>query len=172
MDQALTELRGDLGDLRQQVEKLTRNPVLAVKPSELPPLLPMPIGPRISAPKEEEISPSEGDEGHGLLGRRVALNLRGKASGEGLHHLSRPRVCVSINFLIAFLLSSGNFRERGLQQGSMGEVLKLIVHNLMGEIPTAWKMKCETYFRVSGTSPEVWVGVAALQFSGGGGRSH
>ena len=50
----------------------------------------------------------------------------------------------------------------------MGEVLKLIVHNLMGEILTAWKMKCETYFRVSGTSPEVWVGVAALQFSGGG----
>lgn len=33
-----------------------------------------------------------------------------------------------------------------------------------GENPKAWKMKCETYFRVSGTSPEVWVGVAALQF--------
>lgn len=36
VDQAMTELRDDLGDLRQQVERLSHNPVLVVKPSELP----------------------------------------------------------------------------------------------------------------------------------------
>lgn len=37
------------------------------------------------------------------------------------------------------------------------------------ENPRAWKLKCETYFRVSGVHFEHWVGVAALQFVGGGG---
>lgn len=35
------------------------------------------------------------------------------------------------------------------------------------ENPRAWKLKCETYFQVSGIRSDVWVGVAALQFIGG-----
>nr|ABA98724.1 retrotransposon protein, putative, unclassified [Oryza sativa Japonica Group] len=133
VDKAMTEMRDDLGDLRQQVERISRNPILAVKPADLPPLLPTPTVPQISVPKEEETASKGADASPGPLGHGVATMNRGKASGDDFSPTSLPaKDCPQFE----------------------------------GENPRAWKMKCETYFRVSGISPDVWVGVAALQFSG------
>jgi hypothetical protein len=60
VDKAMTEMRDDLGDLRQQVERISRNPILAVKPADLPPLLPTP-----TVPKEEETASKGADASSG-----------------------------------------------------------------------------------------------------------
>lgn len=169
MDKAVTELHEEMGDLRQQVERIARNPVLSVKPSELPALLPTPTRPRDTAPKEEEVSPSVGGEGHGPLGHRVASIPRGKACGKESSPSSLPAKGTCSNQLPhRFSLEFGEGSNRGFTAGFHGGNARVDCPQFDGENPRAWKMKCETYFRVSGICSEVWVGVAALQFSGGG----
>ncbi|BAT17388.1 Os12g0517800 [Oryza sativa Japonica Group] len=90
VDKAMTEMRDDLGDLRQQVERISRNPILAVKPADLPPLLPTPTVPQISVPKEEETASKGADASPGPLGHGVATMNRGKASGDDFSPTSLP----------------------------------------------------------------------------------
>nr|BAC84870.1 hypothetical protein [Oryza sativa Japonica Group] len=82
VDQAVADLRTEMGDLRLQVEKLARTPAATVKLADLPPLLPTPSEPRISTPKEEPSALLEGESSHGPNGHRVATTARGKAIGE------------------------------------------------------------------------------------------
>ncbi|KAG8083754.1 hypothetical protein GUJ93_ZPchr0016g2548 [Zizania palustris] len=43
MDGAVEELRGEMGDLKAEVDRISRNPVLTVRPVDLPGLLPTPV---------------------------------------------------------------------------------------------------------------------------------
>ncbi|EAZ30108.1 hypothetical protein OsJ_14170 [Oryza sativa Japonica Group] len=89
IDKAVVELREDIGDLRHQVNQLSKQQASAIKPAERPPLLPTSPGSR-PLPKEEETCPSHGDMGHGPLGHRAGISLRGKAIGENTSPLSLP----------------------------------------------------------------------------------
>lgn len=60
----------------------------------------------------------------------------------------------------------GESSNRGGGHSYYGGAPRVDCPQFDGVGPRAWKLKCETYFRVSGISPEVRVGVAVLQFVG------
>ncbi|XP_040248832.1 uncharacterized protein [Aegilops tauschii subsp. strangulata] len=72
-EQSVADLRQELGGVRQEIDLIARNPVLALKPSDLPLILPRPS----SAPFPNGGSSSQGPDGHriDLLHRGVALGL-------------------------------------------------------------------------------------------------
>lgn len=73
LEQSVADLRQELGGVRQEIDLIARNPVLALKPSDLPPILPRPS----SVPFPNGGSSSQGPDGHriDLLHRGVALGL-------------------------------------------------------------------------------------------------
>lgn len=149
------------------MERLSRNPVLVVKPSKLPTILPKPTKPLTAVAKDER-SASESDIGHGPLGRGVATTNRRKACGEESSPASIPaKGTFRTPFASRIPFEFGESSSRSFASVFHGGGVGVDCPQFDGENPRAWKMKCETYFRVSGVSPEVWVGVAALQFIGG-----
>ncbi|KAF0899324.1 hypothetical protein E2562_018219 [Oryza meyeriana var. granulata] len=90
MEKTVAELRDEMGDLRQQVVQISRNPVLAIKPADLPTLLPTPPGAHQVQIKDEDRKPHFGDNGHGPVGHHENLLFWGKAVKKELSEMSLP----------------------------------------------------------------------------------
>lgn len=92
---------------------------------------------------------------------------RGKATGDDFSPTSLPaKGTCQFQSPSRVPFEFGESSNRVFASGFHGGNARVDCPQFEGENPRAWKMKCETYFRVSGISPDVWVGVAALQFSG------
>jgi hypothetical protein len=165
IDKAVSDLRDELGDLCHQVGQIARNPVLAVKPTDLPPLLSTPPGSRAGVKPKEE-----GESSQRPFGPGAATSTRGKVIGEESSPLSPPDKSTSpfpkSPRSVFHHQEFGDFPGRGFAHGYQGSTPRVDCPQFDGMSPRAWKLKCETYFKVSGISPEFREGVAALQFIG------
>ena len=89
MEKGVEELRSEMGELRTQVSQIGRNPVLQIRPDELPPILPTPaIRPQfvptldVTPMGKDENSRIAEESELGMIGRRESSAYRGKTIGE------------------------------------------------------------------------------------------
>lgn len=97
MESSAEGLRMEMGELKSQVVQITRNPVLALRPGNLPPILPISeakmdlgLGPNGSTlASRDEIFHSNKEQDLGPIGHSDDINHRRKAGGENFsqHHL-------------------------------------------------------------------------------------
>lgn len=168
VEKTVAELRDEMGELRSQVQQLAKNPMLLVKPADLPPLLPTPQGPKLKEAKEEERTPasSTGDGIRKPFGNHETTLNRGKAAWGESPSLSLPdKGAFNASPHSNSVFDSGG-SSRGFGVFGHGYASHVDCPGFEGESPKAWKLKCETYFGLSGTHPEHWVRLAILQFSG------
>uniref|UniRef100_A0A0E0DT61 Uncharacterized protein n=1 Tax=Oryza meridionalis TaxID=40149 RepID=A0A0E0DT61_9ORYZ len=166
VDKAVVDLHEEVGKLRTQVQQVTRNPALQSKLANLSPLLPTPSGEKKVEIREEEFC-RNGESDH-----REYTNFRGKAIGEDSSSLSLPgkgaynSPSSNSPFSAPSRFEFGENSGRELSHHVHGNTARVDCPQFDGEGPRAWKLKGETYFRVCGLHPEVWVSVASLQFLG------
>lgn len=176
VERTVAELQDEMAELRTQVEQISRSPARVTKLADLPPLLPTPPGPKLNEIKDEEPKPSpelklpQVDEHAGLFSHRAATSNRGKTLGNENFPSSLPGKGTFYsspgnNSRFEFGESSGRFGSSHHVHHHGGSV-RVDCPSFDGDNPRAWKLKCETYFRVSGVYFDHWVGVAALQFMG------
>lgn len=155
------DLRGEVGELRDQIKLMNRDTAPVPRALGLPPLLPTPEHLKIRETKEDmDYGPGTSSQGASPQnrGRAMGVHNTGQSHGNGtlgLHSLALPPG------------DSGDWSGRNL-----GEYYQHPVHPKLdfpkfdGENPKAWRLKCEVYFRVCATRPELWVSIATMHFGG------
>lgn len=146
VDKAVNELQGEVRDLRSQVGHLARNPVLSVKPVDLPPILPRPASAPALAPKEETLPgtgtaiPPSGARDESMTRR---LELGEKSSPLPPPNKGTP---TTLSFAHAFPEVDDAF-EHGSRMVPHHTTPRLDCPSFDGENPRAWQLLCENFFR-------------------------
>lgn len=158
---SVDELRDEVGELRQQVKVMAREATPARNAAEMPSLLPLPEHLKPKELKEEDDQGRRPNEVNDSIQNRVRIRENSTmefSSGNGmygLHPLPMPSIDEG---------NTGN-RFQGAHHYHPSPP-KLDFPEFDGDNPKAWKLRCEVYFRVCATRPELWIGVATMHFVG------
>lgn len=179
VDAAVQGLQHDMEELKLHVLKLEKQSEeggnssntsqasrMAEEGSHQTPLLPMPSTlPLFSGTAASDLGPD---------GHRVTNFHRGKASGV-VHTLGPPPVKGTYQIPTKFSVphgvefganSSRGNRDLHGEQGFNHRLPKLDFPQFDGSDPQSWRMRCEHYFGVYGTHPNLWVRIATIYFMG------
>lgn len=158
---AVNDLRDEVSELRDQVKQMSRDLISGSKTTELPPLLSIPEHLKRKEAKEES------DNGHGPNGHCSSTQHRGKAMGNYTPELPPGNGTNSLHPLPLPSFYAGDLGSRSLGGHYHHRTPpKLAFPQFDGENPKAWRLKCEVYFRVCDTRPNLWVGIATMHFVG------
>lgn len=168
----MEELRADMGELKSQVIQIARNPVLAIRPMDLLPILPRPEAKAElmrdasgAFSDQEELSRPRKNTGPGPTGHRDDLDHREKAVGERFPLRPPPG-----NGTLEHLDLSTHMIESVKHHSNYHphiNPLKLDFPPFDGENPKAWQLKCENYFRICSIRLEFHISMATMHFVGG-----
>lgn len=175
MEASVADLRAEIGGVRKELQLVSRNPVLSIKPSELPPLIP-------SRPDPDRNSNNIiSDLSHGPIGHRVDTSPRGFGNGVvttfvpppamGTHSLPAPSPCLPVESRSGRPYSPRVASRSGSPPAHRFPALprpKMDFPQFWGERPLSWKRNCESYFRVFHIDPSLWVDIASMHFTGAG----
>ncbi len=179
VDAVVQGLQHDMEELKLHVLKLEKQSEeggnssntsqasrMAEEGSHQTPLLPTPSTlPLFSGTAASDLGPD---------GHRVTNFHRGKASGV-VHTLGPPPVKGTYQIPTKFSVphgvefganSSRGNRDLHGEQGFNHRLPKLDFPQFDGSDPQSWRMRCEHYFGVYGTHPNLWVRVATIYFMG------
>ncbi|XP_024310364.1 uncharacterized protein LOC112268670 [Brachypodium distachyon] len=152
VDQAVTNLQSELGDLRSSIDKLAQAATATSGVQEPPPSL-----------GSARISTLAGDSGAtarlGPIGHHSASIPRGLAFGE---FSPSPTPDKGTSDFPTDPVSS-EFRSA---YASTGTNSRLEFPPFDGENPVNWRLKSEAYFRACGVHRELWIDTAVVYFSG------
>ncbi|GJN05292.1 hypothetical protein PR202_ga22910 [Eleusine coracana subsp. coracana] len=176
---SLATVTKDMGELRQQVAQIATNPILKVRPHELPGLMSTP--PNLSALVlplsssallvgakkvcDPNASSSVLDTAPGLDGHRYDYKIQGLGTGDPPP--LDPTLGKGTNLSPGSPLDLKVASDGGIRFG--GGIHSMLPHMdfpvFDGGNPTSWQYKCEAYFRVYGVSPEYWVSLASMNLT-------
>lgn len=143
VEKAVADLREEMGALRGQVQQIARNPVLAVKPTDLPPLLPTPSGAQQGEAKVEAEQTPTSEAQNGPSGHREANIFRGKAVGnESLSLSLSGKGASSFSPQFPHVFDSGFHSGRFWGGGYHGGSSRVDCPVFDGESPRDWQFKC------------------------------
>lgn len=176
MEPSVEVLRSEVGELRTQVVQISRNPVLAIRSVDLPPLLPLPEAkPELESEIDRMPQGKEGTtrvrrERHLVpFGHQEELAHWERTIGEKLTVMPPPGNGKSDR--IEFdSCAVGSGRISGRHHGAYHHhhpPPKLDFPPFDGENPKAWQLKCENYFMICLVQPEFGVSIATMYFVGG-----
>lgn len=161
MDQAVTVLQAELGDLRSSIDMLVGSS------STRPPSTPTTVDPDprglhgpvrgLSIPN----APPRADVGLGPDGHRSASSSRGLTFGDSFPTSTLVNGTIDTPSSVDPIISDSR-----VPFAASGSNSRLDFPPFDGENPITWRLKSEAYFRACGVHRDLWIDTAVVSFSG------